>query len=132
MLRATQFGMSQDHLKVEEYYRAQKSGFVRVLALCIRQTVMPELGQQQSLTLELSPDNMSESIELSFFPVRQLRLEDLHPGSTCYLSIESMAAAQWEGVRYRVHSMEQDFTLNFYCADFEIKRRSITSASALI
>jgi len=37
----------------------------------------------------------------------------------CSLNISSVADAQMEGLRYRVSNREQDFTLQFYCTDFE-------------
>ncbi|HWX55575.1 MAG TPA: hypothetical protein VN176_13370 [Verrucomicrobiae bacterium] len=110
--------MAKQDSRIEEYRRAQRSAFVGVLALSVRN----QLGRDQAVTLELSPEDASESVVLTFFNVRQLRFADLHPGSTCYLSIEPMGSAQWEGVSYRVHNIEQDLTLSFYCADFEIKR----------
>jgi hypothetical protein len=91
-----------------------------VLALSIRQSLMPESGTQQMLTLELAPDDFSESISLTFANVHQLQIADLHPGRACYLNIRPMASRRWDGIRYKVHSLEQDFTLSFYCASFEI------------
>jgi hypothetical protein len=122
--------MSQDTLRIGEYYHAQKSGFVRVLALSVRHTMTPE-RPEQSLTLELSREDGKDSIVLSFFNVRQLQLEQLHPGCTCYLNIDSLASSQWEGVKYRVSNIEQDLTFNFYCAEFTIHGKPMTSAGAI-
>lgn len=110
--------MPKEDSPIEAYRRAKRSGFVRVLALSIRH----HSGREQVLALELFPEDASESVVLTFFDVRQLRFADLHPGSTCYLEIEPMASAQWEGVSYRVYNIEQDLTLSFYCHDFQFKK----------
>jgi hypothetical protein len=111
----------QEDLRIGKYRRAVKSRFTRVLALSIRHVVSPQSDARQSLTLELAPDDFSESISLTFADVRQLQIADLHPGTACYLNIVPMASRQWDGIRYKVHSLEQDLTLSFYCGSFEIE-----------
>jgi hypothetical protein len=97
-------------------------GSLPVAALTIRQ-VVPRSGEAlQSLTLELQRDE--QTVVLTFSGIRQFRLADLHPGSLCILNISSVAPAQMEGLRYRVSNKEQDLTLDFYCADFEISDRT--------
>ena len=77
----------------------------------------PNGSANQSLTLELLKGE--QTVSLIFTGLRELRLADLHPGSHCILKVLSVIQAQLEGIRYRVFNMEQDFTLAFYCADFE-------------
>ena len=115
--------MSQEDLRIGKYRRAVKSRFVRVLALSIRHNLIPELGMRQMLTLELAPDDLSETISLTFADVRHLQLGELHPASACYLNIVPMASRQWDGIRYKVRSLEQDLTLSFYCGSFEIEHK---------
>jgi hypothetical protein len=113
----------QEDLRIGTYRQAVKSRFIRVLAVSIRHNLMPELGTQQTLTLELAPDDLSESISLTFANVHQLQIADLHPGCACYLNILPIASRQWEGIRYKVHSLGQSFTLSFYCGSFEIEHK---------
>jgi hypothetical protein len=77
----------------------------------------PNGSANQSLTLELLKGE--QTVSLIFTGLRELRLADLHPGSHCILKVLSVIQDQLEGIRYRVFNMEQDFTLAFYCADFE-------------
>jgi len=114
--------MSQEDLRIGKYRQAVQSRFIRVLALSIRHHLLPKSGTQQSLTLELAPDDLSESISLKFSNVYQLEISDLHPGCACYLNIQPMPSGQQDGVRYKVHSLSQELTLSFYCASFEIAR----------
>lgn len=65
-----------------------------------------------------TPQGRADRIAI-FTGLRELRLADLHPGSHRILKVLSVIQAQLEGIRYRVFNMEQDFTLAFYCADFE-------------
>src|SRR5215467_7383473 len=108
-------------LRIGKYRRAVKSRFIRVLALSIRHHLIPELGTRQTITLELAPEDLSETISLTFSDVHQLQIADLHPGCACYLDIVPMASRQGEGIRYKVRSLEQDLTLSFYCGSFEIE-----------
>jgi hypothetical protein len=102
--------------KIEQYTEALRAGFIRVLAVSIRH----KLYNEQTLTLELTSEAQSESIVLTFLNVAQLRLDNLHPGTACYLAIRPMASDQWEAISYQICSLEQDFTLSFFCRDFEI------------
>ena len=103
-----------------ETYRAMKLGSLPVVALTIRQMV-PQVGDScQSLAIELLRDGQSKTVVLAFSGLRQFRLADLQPGGLCCLQISSVAADQMEGIRYRVANGEQDLTLSFYCADFEV------------
>jgi hypothetical protein len=111
----------QEDLRIGKYRRATKSRFTRVVGLSIRHNLIRELGMRQTLTLELAPDDLSETISLTFSDVHKLQIADLHPGTACYLDIVPMASRQWEGIRYKVHSLEQDLTLSFYCGSFEIE-----------
>ena len=109
--------MSQVDARIEKY-RAIGLGSLPITTLEIQQTV-PQLGDaRQSLSLRLLTGE--QTVVLAFSGLRQLRLADLHPGSLCRLYITSVADAQMEGVRYRVSNDEQDLTLDFYCADFEV------------
>jgi hypothetical protein len=111
----------QEDLRIGKYRRAVKSRFTRVLALSIRHHLLPKLGTLQSLTLELAPDDLSESISLKFSNVYRLEISDLHPGCACYLNIQPMPSGQQrDGVRYKVHSLSEEMTLSFCCASFEI------------
>jgi len=98
-----------------EKYEASRLGYLPVVALTIRH-VFPSASQ--SLSLELMKDG--KTVSLSFTGLRQFRLADLGPGSHCLLKILSVAEDQMEGLRYRVFNIEQDLTLAFYCADFEL------------
>jgi hypothetical protein len=102
--------------KVEKY-EALRLGYLPIVALTIRQTIPPSSQMSQSLTLELLKGE--QTVSLKFTGLRQLRLANLGPGSSCLLNISSVAQDQWEGVRYRVFNGEQDLTLAFYCADFD-------------
>jgi hypothetical protein len=108
--------MSTD-AKVEKY-EALRLGYLPVAALTIRHTIPPTSHAGQSLTLELL--KAEQTVLLRFRGLQQLRLADLGPGSLCLLTILSVAQDQWEGIRYRVFNGEQDLTLSFYCADFEV------------
>src|SRR5215472_1767430 len=112
--------MSQEDLRIGIYRRAVKSRFTRVLALSIRHHRLPKFGATQSLILELSPDDLSESISLKFSNVYRLEISDLHPGCACYLNIQPMPSRQRDEVRYKVRSLTEGMTLSFYCASFEI------------
>jgi len=107
--------MSMD-AKVEKY-EALRLGYLPVVAVTIRQTIPPTSHSSQSLTIELQKGE--QTVTLRFTGLRQLRLAELGPGSVCLLRILSVAQDQWEGIRYRVFNGEQNFTLAFYCADFE-------------
>jgi|GEM_PF-2718829 len=109
--------MSQVDAKIEKY-RAIGFGSLPVTALEIQQTVPPIGDARQSLSLRLLTGE--RTVVLAFSGLRQLRLADLHPGSLCRLYITSVADDQMEGLRYRVSNDEQDLTLDFYCADFEV------------
>jgi hypothetical protein len=108
--------MSTD-AKVEKY-EALRLGYLPVAALTIRHTIPPTSHAGQSLTLELL--KAEQTVLLRFRGLQQLRLADLGPGSLCLPTILSVAQDQWEGIRYRVFNGEQDLTLSFYCADFEV------------
>jgi hypothetical protein len=107
--------MSTD-AKVEKY-EALRLGYLPIVALTIRHTIPPISHLAQSLTLELLKEE--RTVTLTFTGLTGLRLEKLGPGSSCLLTVMSVAQDQWEGIRYRVFNMEQDLTLSFYCADFE-------------
>ena len=107
--------MSTD-AKVEKY-EALRLGYLPIVALTIRHTIPPGCQMSQSLTLELLRGE--KTVSLKFTGLRQLRLANLGPGSSCLMNISSVAQDQWEGVRYRVFNGEQDLTLSFYCVDFE-------------
>jgi hypothetical protein len=106
--------MSTD-AKVEKF-EALRLGYLPIVALTIRH-IIPPTGPDQSLTLELLKGE--QTVSLTFTGLRQLRLADLGPGTSCLLRISSVAQDQWERIRYRVSNTEQDLTLAFYCADFE-------------
>jgi hypothetical protein len=59
-------------------------------------------------------------LQLAFAGVRDLRIADLRPGVKCQLEILRIDAQQLEGLRYQVHNLEQDFTLSFYCSEFNV------------
>jgi hypothetical protein len=99
-------------------YEALKLGYLPIQSLTIRHTLPPTIRSGQSLTLELL--RKERTVSLTFIGLRELRLADLGPGSSCLLRISLMAQDQWEGIRYRVSNGEQGFTLAFYCADFEV------------
>jgi hypothetical protein len=107
--------MSTD-AKVEKY-EALRLGYLSVVALTIRHTIPPISQPSQSLTLELRKGE--QTVSLTFTGLRQLRLADLGPGSSCFLKIVPVVQDQWEGIRYRVFNEEQSPTLAFYCTDFE-------------
>src|SRR5581483_6014717 len=104
-------------VKVERY-EARKLGYLPIQSLTIRHTIPPTIRSGQSLTLELRKGE--QVISLIFTGVKDLRLADLGPGRSCLLRISSVVQDQWEGIRYRVSNGEQDLTLAFYCADFEV------------
>ncbi len=99
-------------------YEALKLGYLPIQSLTIRHTIPPTIRSGQSLTLELLKGE--RIVSLTFTGLKELRLADLGPGSSCLLRISAVAQDQWEGVLYRVSNEEQDFTLAFYCADFEV------------
>ena len=103
--------------KVEKY-AAMKLGLLPVVGLTVRRTLTRTGRPSQSLTVELL--NGEQTVSLTFAGLRQLHLEDLHPGTLCLLNISSVTQDQMESLRYRVFNEEQDFTLAFYCADFEL------------
>jgi hypothetical protein len=92
-------------------------GYLPVVDLVIRHTIPPRNEPNQSLTLELLKGE--QTVSLTFTGLRQLRLADLGPGSSCCLKILPVVQDQWEGIRYRVFNEEQTPTLAFYCTDFE-------------
>ena len=110
----------QKDLRIGRYRQAVKSRFTRILALSIRHHLVPESGTRQSLTLELAPDDLSESITLTFSNVHRLQFADLQPGCACYLNIAPIPSRQGNGLRYKVYSLNERLTLDFYCASFEI------------
>ena len=108
--------MSAD-AKVQKY-DALKLGYLPILSLTIRHTIPPDNPIGQSLTLELLRGE--RIVSLTFTGLKELRLADLSPGSSCLLRISSVTPDQWEGIRYRVSNGEQDLALAFYCADFDV------------
>jgi hypothetical protein len=108
--------MSAD-AKVQKY-EALKLGYLPILSLTIRHTIPPTIRSGQSLILELLQGE--RIVSLTFTGLREFRLADLVPDSSCLLRISSVAQDQWEEIRYRVFNGEQDLTLAFYCADFEV------------
>lgn len=113
--------MSSD-AKVQKY-ETLKLGYLPILSLSILHTIPPTGRSGQSLTLELL--KREQVVSLTFTGLKELRLADLGPGSSCLLRISSVAQDQWEGIRYRVSNIEQDLTLAFYCADFEFSAQSV-------
>jgi hypothetical protein len=111
--------------KIEQYH-ALKLGYLPITALTIRHSV-PPTGWAQSLIVELQKGE--QTVAITFIGLRQLRIADLHPGSHCLLDVLSVASDQWEGIRYRGFNIEQDLTLAFYCADFEISALSSVSGA---
>jgi len=109
--------VSKSDGKIEKY-QALGLGSLPVTALSIQQTVPQVGGAHQSLCLQLLAAG-DHTVILTFSGLRQLRFGELHPGSVCSLNISSITDAQMEGLRYRVSNREQDFTLQFYCTDFE-------------
>jgi hypothetical protein len=75
---------------------------------------------RQSVHLELLKERCSGKIALKFTGVQDLKIQRIHPGTTCHLEIVSVVNEQLEGLRFRVFNDEQDFLLSFYCFDFEI------------
>ena len=120
--------MSEIDIKIEKYL-AMKLGYLPVMALTVRHTDPDTAQSCQSLTLELLKGE--QIVTLAFSGLRQLRIADLHPGSSCILDIKSVAHDQMEGLRYRVFNLEQDLTLSFYCADFEFQYRLAVHSSRL-
>ena len=118
----------QKDLRIGRYRQAVKSRFTRILALSIRHHLVPA-GTRQSLTLELAPDDLSESITLTFSHVHRLQFADLQPGCACYLNIAPIPSREGNGVRYKVHSLSEGLTLSFYCASFEIAHMPRAAAS---
>jgi hypothetical protein len=90
--------------KVEKY-EANRLGLLPVAGLTIRQTLTRNGRTSQALTVELLKGE--QTVSLTFTGLRQLRLEDLHPGSLCLLNISSVTQDQMESVRYRVFNTEQ-------------------------
>jgi hypothetical protein len=110
----------QKDLRIGRYRQAVKSRFTRILALSIRHHHVSKSGTRQFLTLELAPDDLSESITLTFANVHRLQFADLQPGCACYLNIAPIPSREGNGVRYKVFSLSEGLTLSFYCASFEI------------
>jgi len=108
--------MSTD-AKIEKY-EALRLGYLPVAGVTIRHTIPSSSHASQSLILELLRGE--QIVSLKFTGVQQLRLANLGPGSSCLLTILSASEDQWEGIGYRVFNGEQDLTLAFYCADFEV------------
>ena len=90
------------------------------------------MPQTQTISLELTNDQESETIVLTFSGVCELKVDGLHPGGTCYLQILSIASYQLEDISYRVSNDEQDLELSFYCKDFEIRRLGDGQSSTLL
>ena len=106
-----------------EAYRNKHSGYLRLLALRIEQ-VPPELGElEQSVTVELLSQDSVRVLSTRFTGVQQLRVERVAPGCTCCLEIVPIKSHQLEKLNYQVLNREQDVTLSFYCADFEVGER---------
>lgn len=108
--------MSRD-AKVQKY-EALRLGYLPIQSVTIRHTIPPTIRSGRSLTLELLKGE--QIVSLTFIGLKELRLADLGPGSSCLLRISSVAQYQWERIRYRVSNGEQDLTLAFYRADFEV------------
>lgn len=109
--------MNQVDTQIEKY-RAIGLGSLPVAALEIQQTAPPLGNACQSLSVRLLRGE--QTVVLAFSGLRQLELANLGPGSLCRLHVTSIADARMEGLRYFVSNDEQDLTLNFYCADFEV------------
>ena len=96
-----------------------------VLTIDIQQ-VPSEIGEpRQFIFLELLKERCSGTITLRFTGVQDLKIESIQPDTLCHLEIVSVAAEQFEGVRFQVFNDEQDFVLSFYCFDFEINDLAI-------
>ena len=74
--------------KVEKY-EALRLGYLPIVALTIRHTIPPGCQMSQSLTLELLRGE--KTVSLKFTGLRQLRLANLGPGSSCLMNISSVA-----------------------------------------
>jgi hypothetical protein len=99
-------------------YEVLRLGYLPIAGMTIRHTIPSSSHASQSLILDLLRGE--QIVSLRFTGLQQLRLANLGPGSSCLLTILSVAQDQWEGIGYRVFNGEQDLTLAFYCADFEL------------
>jgi len=66
-------------------YEALKLGYLPIQSLTIRHTIPPTIRSGQSLTLELRKGE--RIVTLTFIGLKDLRLADLGPGSSCLLRI---------------------------------------------
>jgi|SRR5580704_2595617 hypothetical protein len=98
-------------------YRNMSQNYLTVMSLTVRQFSVESGEFLQSVEVVLG-DEKSHELQLAFAGVRDLRVADLRPGVKCRLAITRIEAHQLEGLRYQVHNMEQDFTLSFYCQEF--------------
>jgi hypothetical protein len=108
-----------------EDYRRMELRHLPVLAVNIGQIPLAMGEPRQSVHLELLKERCSGKIALKFTGVQDLKIERIHPGTTCHLEIVSVVNEQLEGLRFRVFNDEQDFVLSFYCFDFEINELPI-------
>jgi len=107
---------SEQDLRLEAY-RIMSQGYLPVMSLTVRQFTVESGEFLQSVEVVLG-DEKSHELQLAFAGVRDLRIANLRPGVKCRLEIIRIEAHQLEGLRYQVHNVEQDFTLSFYCREF--------------
>ena len=104
--------------KIDAYYRSAR-GYSRILSFTIGHRF--DLDEStQSVTLDLLIAASGRTVRLVFERVQSLEIARIHPGTSCHLSIKSIAKDQLEGLGYEVFKGEQDFTLSFVCGNFDV------------
>jgi len=109
---------SEQDLRLEAY-RSMSQSCLPLMCLTVRQVPVESGEFLQSVEVVLG-DEKGHELQLAFAGVRDLRIADLRPGVKCQLEILRIDAQQLEGLRYQVHNLEQDFTLSFYCSEFNV------------
>jgi hypothetical protein len=109
---------SEQDLRLEAY-RSMSQSYLPLMCLTVRQVPVESGEFLQSVEVVLG-DEKGHELQLAFAGVRDLRIVDLRPGVKCQLEILRIDAQQLEGLRYQVHNLEQDFTLSFYCSEFNV------------
>lgn len=115
---------SEQDLRLEAYRKMSQS-YLAVMSLTVRQFSVESNELRQSVEVELGDERNKELLYLSFAGVRDLRISDLRPGVKCRLEITRIEDRQLESLRYRVHNIEQDFTISFYCMEFNAAQSPI-------
>jgi hypothetical protein len=108
--------MTELDSRIETYHKLSH-GYLSVRSLVVRQFSAEHGWASQSMEVVLG-DEIENKLVLIFADVRDLRIADLHPGVKCHLQIINIVSRQFEGLKYQVFNKEQDFTLSFYCREF--------------